>query len=117
MESLVNKRLFVAWLVLTAITLLYFWIDRSANSSGARTASTVVTVSAICLALVKVRIIMRRVHGSPTRAATIVPPHRLLDRAHGSRAAGLVLRRPVRRVICRTNERGARFRMSRRDVR
>jgi Prokaryotic Cytochrome C oxidase subunit IV len=58
--ALVNKRLFVAWLVLTAITLLYFWIDRPGNSSGARTASIVVTVSAICLALVKVRIIMRQ---------------------------------------------------------
>ena len=60
MAPLVNKRLFVAWLVLTAITLLYFWIDRSGNRSGALRASAVVTVSAICLALVKVRIIMRQ---------------------------------------------------------
>jgi len=60
MTTSVNKRLYIAWLILTAITLLYFWIDRAANTNGVLTASTVVTVSAICLALVKVRIIMRQ---------------------------------------------------------
>jgi uncharacterized membrane protein len=55
----VNKRLFITWLILTAITLLYFWIDRATNTDGVLTASTVVTVSAIFLALMKVRIIMR----------------------------------------------------------
>lgn len=60
MATSTNNRLFIVWLVLTAITLLYFWIDHSANSNGALTASIAVTVSAICLALLKVRIIMRQ---------------------------------------------------------
>lgn len=55
-----NGRLFVAWFGLTAITLLYFWIDGSADTDGVLTASTVVTLSAIGLAVVKVRIIMRQ---------------------------------------------------------
>jgi hypothetical protein len=54
-----TKRLFVAWLVLVAITLIYLGIDHSADATGALVASTAVTVAAICLALVKVRIIMR----------------------------------------------------------
>jgi hypothetical protein len=54
-----NKRLFVAWLILVAISLAYLWIDHSATPHGVPTASTVVTVGAICLALIKVRIIMR----------------------------------------------------------
>jgi hypothetical protein len=54
-----NKRLFVVWLVLVAITFMYLWIDRSASHGGVLVASTLVTVAAICLALVKVRIIMR----------------------------------------------------------
>ena len=52
-------RLFVAWLVLVAITVVYLGIDHSADDSGAPTASTIVTVSAILLALAKVRIVMR----------------------------------------------------------
>ena len=59
METSGKKRLFVAWLVLVAITLIYLWIDHSADTSGVLVASTVVTVSAIVLALVKFRIIMR----------------------------------------------------------
>ena len=63
-----NKRLFVAWLILVAISLVYLWIDRSATHQGFSTASTVVTVAAICFALIKVRIIMREfmeVGGAP----------------------------------------------------
>lgn len=59
MDHRLNKRLFAVWLVLAAITVLYLAIDRVADEGGAHTASTVVSVSAICLALVKVRIIMR----------------------------------------------------------
>ncbi|MDT3438122.1 MULTISPECIES: cytochrome C oxidase subunit IV family protein [unclassified Pseudofrankia] len=59
MGTTFNKRLLAVWLVLSAITVIYLWIDRSADDRGAPTASTVVTVSAITLALVKVRIIMR----------------------------------------------------------
>jgi cytochrome c oxidase subunit IV len=59
MENGFNKRLFVAWLILVAISLVYLWIDHSATHQGIPTASTLVTVVAICFALVKVRIIMR----------------------------------------------------------
>lgn len=48
-------RQFVVWAVLCSLTLGYLWLDHSAG----RTASTVVTVAAIVIALVKVRIIFR----------------------------------------------------------
>ena len=54
-----NKRLFGVWLILVAISLAYLWIDHAATHQGIPTASTVVTVVAICFALIKVRIIMR----------------------------------------------------------
>ena len=59
MERSDKTRLFVAWLVLVAITLIYLWIDHAADASGVLLASTAVTIAAIGLALVKVRIIMR----------------------------------------------------------
>jgi hypothetical protein len=59
METAFNKRLFVVWLILVAISLAYLWIDHAASHEGLPTASTVVTVAAICFALTKVRIIMR----------------------------------------------------------
>jgi len=68
MEDGSNRRLFVAWLILVAISLVYLWIDHSATHRGIPTASTVVTVVAICFALIKVRIIMREfmeVRGAP----------------------------------------------------
>jgi len=54
-----NKRLALVWLVLTLMTLAYIWLDHSADDDGAYRASTVVTVAAIVIALVKVRIIFR----------------------------------------------------------
>jgi len=54
-----NKRLAIVWLVLSAMTMAYVWLDRSADDDGVLKASTVVTVSAIVIALVKVRIIFR----------------------------------------------------------
>jgi Prokaryotic Cytochrome C oxidase subunit IV len=54
-----NKRLMFVWLVLTAMTLAYIWLDHSADDDGVLKVSTVVTVSAIVIALVKVRIIFR----------------------------------------------------------
>ena len=54
-----NKRLFGVWLVLVAISFAYLGIDRAATHRGIPTVSTVVTVGAICFALIKVRIIMR----------------------------------------------------------
>ncbi len=58
-ETGFNKRLFAVWAILVAISLAYLGIDRAATHQGVPTASTVVTVGAICLALIKVRIIMR----------------------------------------------------------
>jgi hypothetical protein len=54
-----KKRLFGVWLILVAISLGYLWIDHVATHEGIPIASTVVTVFAICFALIKVRIIMR----------------------------------------------------------
>ena len=68
MEDGSNKRLFVAWLIMVAISLVYLWIDHSATLQGNPTASTVVTMVAIGFALIKVRIIMREfmeVRGAP----------------------------------------------------
>jgi hypothetical protein len=45
--------------ILTSLTLIYVAIDHSVDGDGALRASTVVTVSAIVIALVKVRIIFR----------------------------------------------------------
>jgi hypothetical protein len=53
-----NRRLVAVWLILSAITVGYAVIDRSANHGGVRQASTAVTMAAVVLALVKVRIIM-----------------------------------------------------------
>jgi hypothetical protein len=54
-----NKRLLVVWLVLSSMTLAYVWMDSSVDDDGMLRASTVVTVSAIVIALIKVRIIFR----------------------------------------------------------
>jgi hypothetical protein len=54
-----NNRHLAVWLALSAITVIYVGIDHSADDRGAPAASLAVTVSAIVLALVKVRIIMR----------------------------------------------------------
>ena len=59
MEISDKRRVLVAWLVLVAITVLYLWIDDAADDGGALVGSVAVTVSAIGLALVKLRIIMR----------------------------------------------------------
>jgi hypothetical protein len=54
-----SKRLAIVWLVLTAMTLAYVWLDHSVDDDGVLKASTFVTVSAIVIALVKVRVIFR----------------------------------------------------------
>jgi hypothetical protein len=54
-----NKRLLIVWLALTCLTLAYVWIDHTVDQNGTLRASTVVTVSAIVIALIKVRIIFR----------------------------------------------------------
>jgi len=53
-----NKRLAIVWLVLTAMTLAYIWLDHSADDHGALNASTVVTVAAIVIALVETGVLV-----------------------------------------------------------
>ena len=59
MSTTFNRRLLIVWLILTSMTLAYIWIDHTADQNGTLRASTVVTVSAIGIALIKVRIIFR----------------------------------------------------------
>ncbi|MEV0669151.1 cytochrome C oxidase subunit IV family protein [Mycobacterium sp. NPDC050441] len=59
MRTNFNRRLLIVWLILTAMTLVYVWLDESVDQNGTLKASTVVTVSAIMIALIKVRIIFR----------------------------------------------------------
>ena len=59
MSTTFNKRLLIVWLILTSMTLAYVWIDHMVDQNGTLRASTVVTVSAIVIALIKVRIIFR----------------------------------------------------------
>jgi Prokaryotic Cytochrome C oxidase subunit IV len=54
-----NKRLLIVWLILSSMTLAYVWMDNAVDQNGTLRASTVVTVSAIAIALIKVRIIFR----------------------------------------------------------
>ena len=68
-----KTRLLVAWLALVAITVIYLWIDRSTDEEGVYVASVAVTVSAILLALVKFRIVLRElmdVRHAPPRLRT-----------------------------------------------
>ena len=59
MSTTFNKRLLIVWAILTSMTLVYVWLDHSVDENGTLKASTVVTVSAIVIALIKVRIIFR----------------------------------------------------------
>ena len=76
MSSTFNKRLMTVWLILTAMTLAYVWIDHTADQNGTLRASTVVTVSAIVIALIKVRIIFREfmeVRHAPSPCCAVSP--------------------------------------------
>ena len=59
MSTTFNWRLLIVWAILTSMTLVYVWLDHSVDQNGTLKASTVVTVSVIVIALVKVRIIFR----------------------------------------------------------
>ena len=59
MSTTSNKRLLIVWAILTSMTLVYVWLDHSVDQNGTLKASTVVTVSAIVIALIKVRVIIR----------------------------------------------------------
>ena len=54
-----TRRLRIAWLTVSLATLGYLAIDYSVDRGGILRASTAVTVAAIVIALVKVRIIFR----------------------------------------------------------
>jgi hypothetical protein len=54
-----NKRLLVVWLVLSLMTLGYVWMNRAVDADGVLRPSAVVTVGAIVIAVVKLRIIFR----------------------------------------------------------
>jgi hypothetical protein len=53
------RRLATAWVVVVVFTLIYLIIDRTVDDDGALGASTLASIAAISLALIKVRIIMR----------------------------------------------------------
>jgi hypothetical protein len=57
--SKLKKRMLIAWLVLSVLTVGYAALDRAAEEGGAPEASALVTSSAVVIALVKVRIIFR----------------------------------------------------------
>lgn len=59
MRAVSSWRPAIVWAILTSMTLVYVLLDRTADDDGTLRASTVVTVSAILIALVKVRIIFR----------------------------------------------------------
>jgi hypothetical protein len=54
-----TRRLLLAWLVVSLITLAYVAMDYSVDRGRALRPSTAVTLAAIVIALVKVRIIFR----------------------------------------------------------
>ncbi len=59
MTTTSNKRLLIALAILSGMTLVYVWLDHTADQNGVLRASTAVTVSAIVIAVIKVRIIFR----------------------------------------------------------
>lgn len=63
MSAAFKTRLLIVWLILSGLTLLSVWMDNSVDQGGTHLASSVVTVSAIVLALIKVRIIFREFMG------------------------------------------------------
>lgn len=59
MSAKTNKRLLIVWLILSAMTLVYVVLDQAVDQNGTFKASTVITISAIVIAVAKVRIIFR----------------------------------------------------------
>jgi hypothetical protein len=58
-STIFKNRLLIVWLVLTSMTLVYVGMNQAVDQNGTLRASTVVTVTAIAIALIKVRIIFR----------------------------------------------------------
>lgn len=69
MNVALRRRLMIAWLALSAITLIYLGVD-SSDQGAARRPSTLITTAAIAMALIKMRIIVREF--METRRAPIV---------------------------------------------
>ena len=69
METSGKKRLTVAWLVVVAITLIYLWIDHTADDGGVPMASTAVHRVGDRPRPREVPDHHARVHGRPARAA------------------------------------------------
>ncbi|WP_229713324.1 cytochrome C oxidase subunit IV family protein [Streptomyces fuscichromogenes] len=59
MNTLVKKRLLIAWLALSLMTLGYLAMDHSADRAGALRPSVAVTIGAVLIAAAKMRIIFR----------------------------------------------------------
>ena len=75
------------WVILVAISLGYLWFDNEATHKGIPIVSALVTVCAICFALIKVRIIIgefMEVRAAPSFSA---PSYRFVGRTHGRRHA------------------------------
>lgn len=63
-----DRRLALVWLVLTALTLSYLWVDHAADRGGTLRPSTAVTTAVILISLIKVRLIagqFMEVRGAP----------------------------------------------------
>ena len=99
MSTTFNKRLLIVWLILTSMTLAYVWIDHTADQNGTLRASTVVTVSAIVIALIKVRIIFREFMEVRHAPAAAVSPHRCVGSSHSRVPVGQLFRRLVHRRL------------------
>jgi hypothetical protein len=54
-----SRRVLIAWLVVSVVTLAYLGLDYSVDRGGVFRPSVAVTLAAIAIALVKVRIILR----------------------------------------------------------
>jgi len=94
-----ERRLSVAWVVVVTITLIYLVIDGSVDDSDVMRASTVASVAAIGLALVKVRIVMRElmdVRHAPRILRTVTDA---LVLTMGVFLLGLRTTRPARGIV------------------
>jgi Prokaryotic Cytochrome C oxidase subunit IV len=58
-NAALKNRLLIVWLLLSSLTLVYLVMDNLADDDGVLRPSVVVTVSAIVIALIKLRIIFR----------------------------------------------------------
>jgi hypothetical protein len=60
MKAKLHDRLTYVWVMLSAITILSWWLGRTAHAGGHVVANTPVTIGVLAIALVKARLIMRQ---------------------------------------------------------